>query len=132
MLCQHFDTLLYRFCYDLCSMLGILNNTIIILNTIVKGMATLYDQLYFAHQMLQRYKNNINILVRPGSWRRNSGTTVRCVTCVSPMQLNILNAVQLIKCFDIKHQSINKYSQTCIKQPHKRSTKSGCLRQVAA
>jgi len=24
------------------------------------------------------------------------------------------------------------YSQTCVKQPHKGSTKSGCLRQVAA
>jgi len=24
------------------------------------------------------------------------------------------------------------YSQTCVKQPHKGSTKSGCLKQVAA
>jgi len=39
-----------------------------------------------------------------------------------------------IKLFNIEpfEALIKVYSQTCVKQPHKGSTKSGCLRQVAA
>jgi len=47
----------------------------------------------------------------------------------------VTSLLLFVMCSHPLNQLINqpiKYSQTCVKQPHKGSTKSGCLGQVAA